>query len=83
MALTPTLVGETVFGNMRVLYGTYAITAGSTSGTLTVGLNGIYSAQANSSATTAYPTGIAWSSGTMTIYANTSDSGGYWMLYGY
>ena len=80
-ALVPTLVGETVFGNMRVFYGTY-VASGATAGTLTLGINGVYYCYATSYVG-AYRLAIQWASGTITITPEASDTGGYWMLFGY
>ena len=80
-ACVPTYVGETVFGNQRVLYGTYTA-SGNTVGTLTLGLNAVVAAFANSSAG-AYATAISWTAGVLSITPAASDTAGYWVVYGY
>lgn len=80
-ACVPTLVGKTVFGNYKVLYGTY-VASGATAGTLTLQINGVVSCQATSNVG-AYRLAITWASGTLTITPEASDTGGYWMIYGY
>lgn len=83
MALTATVTKETVVGNMKLLMGTYTNAGGSTSGTLALAVNAVYGLMVCSSATTARETSIAWASGTLTIYCNTSDTGGYFQVYCY
>lgn len=82
MANIVTLGGETVFGNQRVLYGTYAKDSGDTTGTLTLKLNAVTSIMACSS-TAAVAVAGSWSTPTLTITGTTGDTGGYWMVYGY
>ena len=82
MAYTITSTGASDFGYMRIIYGSYTKSTGDTSGTSTIGLNGLYSAMAVSN-TAAVAAGIAWSAGTMTLYGASGDTGGYWALYGY
>lgn len=82
MALVATIVGETVFGNQRVLYGTYTKDTGDTSGTLTLKMNAVTSIQVNSS-TAAVAVGASWATPTLTFYGASGDTGGYWMVFGY
>ena len=82
MALVATITQETVFGNQRVIQGTYTKLTGDTSGTLTLGLNAVYSIQCMSS-TAAVAVGASWSGGTLTFYGASGDTGGYFTVFGY
>ena len=82
MALSASITQETVFGNMRILMGTYTKDTGDTTGTLTLGLNGVFYVEANSS-TAAIAVGASWASGTLTFYGASGDTGGYWIVFGY
>ena len=82
MALAATITGATVFGDKRVIFGTYTKLTGDTTGSLTLGLNAVELIQVCSS-TAAIAVGASWSAGTLTFYGASGDTGGYFMVYGY
>ena len=82
MALSASITQATVFGNMRVIMGTYTKLTGDTSGSLTLDLNAVTSIVVVSS-TAAIAVGASWSAGTLTFYGASGDTGGYFIVYGY
>jgi hypothetical protein len=82
MALSAVITDTTVFGDIRVIKGTYTKLTGDTTGTLTLGLNAVNYCNACSS-TAAIAVGVSWATGTLTFYGAAGDTGGYWEVHGY
>jgi hypothetical protein len=82
MAYTITVVKETVMGDLKTIIGTYTKASGDTTGTFTLGIQGVLWTEAHSN-TAAVVSSCSWSSGTLTFYGASGDTGGYWMVQGY
>jgi len=80
MAFTSTVTGSTVFGNKRVVFGTYASTAGSTGGAIVTGLTAVNYFDANSA--TATPSTIVTVSGGTATITTTANQTGMWKAEG-
>ena len=80
MAFTVTVVGTSVFGDMRVVYGTYVNDSGSTGGAITTGLGSCKLWNATNS-TDENAVEISHSAGTLTIDC-TADNSGDWFAIG-
>lgn len=80
MAFTSTVTGSTVFGNKRVVYGTYASTAGSTGGAVVTGLSAINYFTSNCA--TATPSTVTTVSGGTATLTTTANQTGMWKAEG-
>lgn len=74
MAFAATRKGETIFGNKRVIYGSF--TNDDTSGTITTGLHDVEYAQVTGA------TVLAESAGTLTVTIASTSTAGYWIAIG-
>jgi hypothetical protein len=79
MAFAATQTGMSIFGNLKVHYGTYTQENGDTGGDIATGLTDVASFFATAAAT------VSDSHGTVTITTADpgADASGYWMAYGY
>lgn len=80
MAFTSPVTNSTVFGNKRVVFGTYASTAGSTGGAITTGLTAVNFFDATSA--TATPSSVITVSGGTATITTTANQTGMWMAIG-
>ena len=74
MAVAATRKGETIFGNKRVIYGTF--TNDATSGTVTTGLHDVEYAEVTGA------TVLTESAGTLTVTIAATSTSGYWIAIG-
>lgn len=79
MAFAATQTGESVFGNLRVMYGTYTQANGDTGGDIQTGLGQVVSFQATAATKQVTDKGKV----TITTADPAGDVTGYWMAYGY
>ena len=78
MAFVATQTGQTVMGNMRMVYGTF--TNDTTSGEVTTGLSQVHHFTCAGATITGEKSGYP---GVMQVTIANTSTGGYWMAMGY
>jgi hypothetical protein len=84
MAITIVKIGETVFGNKRVTYGTYLVSGTATTGDINTGLHHCEycSLQAGQATIVADAPTISGKVGGIVSIIVTQDTNGYWFAFG-